>query len=300
MRSAAFRKALGQIERFARHPSAPVLLEGEPGTGKTTLARYLHSISPRADKPFCHVPLSAIDDSLASSELFGHVAGAFTDAKSARPGQFVSANGGTLFLDELGKASLSVQQKLLHAVESHEIRPVGSDRVVKVDTRLVVATNVSLSRLVEAGTFLTDLNARFEVNRILLPPLRERSGDVRLLVLAAIEQHAGECGYECPPAVGDDLMQALELAPWPNNVRQRDATVQRLLIEAEGASTLSLVHCRDSLAYLRANVAQPSITREVAAAAVAREGGVTAAARMLGVHRTTLHRHLRAGESDQQ
>lgn len=298
--SAAFVRAASQIARFARHPSIPVLLEGEAGTGKTTFAREIHRLSPRAAGPFCHVLLSSLDDALAASELFGHVAGAFTDARRNRHGQFASASGGTLFLDEIGKASRSVQQKLLHAIEYREIRPVGSDRPIKIDTRIIVATNVSLNSLVDEGLFLPDLLARLEVYRIELPPLRERRGDIRALTASALTRHATECGYSSVPTVDALLMDALESANWPNNVRQLDATVQRLLVEAEGSAILNLSHCRDSLAYLRDARPAAALTRETVELAIAREGGVTAAAKSLGVHRTTLHRHLREARSESE
>ena len=127
-RSAAYLRVEAQVERFARSGRAPVLIEGESGTGKTQLARKLHRLSPRANGAFQYIVLSAIDDSLAGSELFGHVTGAFTDARYTRAGHFATAANGTLFLDEIGKASKSVQQKLLHAIEYGEIRPIGSDR----------------------------------------------------------------------------------------------------------------------------------------------------------------------------
>src|SRR5882672_9708402 len=149
--SATFRRTLAQLERFARDRRATILLVGESGTGKTTLARHIHQASPRADRAFQRVVLSTLDDALAGSELFGHVSGAYTDARQSRPGQFASANGGTVFLDEIGKSSLSVQQKLLHVVEYGEFRPVGADREVLVDVRLVAATNLSLEDAVADG-----------------------------------------------------------------------------------------------------------------------------------------------------
>jgi len=291
-RSTAFQRVLAQLARLARHPSVPILLEGESGTGKTSIARWIHDNSPRAAGPSCAVLLAGLDDALAGSELFGHVTGAFTDAKSSRAGQFASASGGTLFLDEIGKASRAVQQKLLHAVEQHEIRPIGSDRSMRVDTRIIVASNVPLRQLVEEGTFLPDLSARLDVFRVALPPLRKRRADIPLLVMGAVARHAADCGYETEPAIAPELMRALQRAPWPNNLRELDATIWRLLIEAEGSPMLTLAHCPDALSHLRL-ADTPPITRELLQDAVSKHGGVSAAARALNVDRTTIYRRLR-------
>lgn len=291
-RSASFARALGQLQRFARDDTAPLLVEGESGTGKTALARYLHSVSPRAARPFQHAQLSAIEDSLAASELFGHVVGAYTDAKQSRSGLFVAAHGGTLFLDEVAKASRNVQQKLLHVIEYGELRPVGSDRTVKVDVRLIMATNVALEPAVERGEFLPDLYARISGFRTRLPALRERRADIGMLVASAIQRHAHATGY-CGelPEVHPELMDALERAPWPYNLRQLDSTVHRLLLEAEGAEEVLLEHCRDDLTYLQEIAGGGTLTTERVAAAVAKAGSVSGAARLLGVDRTTVHRH---------
>ncbi len=294
-RSNAFIKVLRQAERFARAGCVPILIQGESGTGKTQLARHLHRASARAGKPFQTVVLSALDDSLANSELFGHVSGAFTDARSTRTGHFASANGGTLFLDEIGKASLAVQQKLLHAVEYREIRAVGSDRDLRVDVRIIAATNVSLDALVREARFLPDLEARLSTFRIRLPSLRERRADIPILVEQCIRARARDYGYSRPPMVSSALVFALQRATWTNNVRQLDATVQRILVDAEGADPLTLDHCIDDLEYLRGAAAEGGmpLTVDRVSAAIERAGSVTGAARLLGVDRTTIHRFRR-------
>jgi DNA-binding NtrC family response regulator len=291
-RSAVFRRTLEQLERFAVHERATVLLEGESGTGKTYCARHLHLRSVRARAPFQHVMLSALDDNLVGSDLFGHVSGAYTDARRSRQGCFVSASGGTLFLDEIGKASVAVQRKLLHAVEYGEVWPLGADRAVQVDVRIVAATNVSLEALVQGGGFLPDLVPRLGACRVRVPPLRERQADLPALVTQLLAASAAACGYRMPPQVTDELLLALQRAPWPFNLRQLDATLQRLLIDAAGASTLRLDHCTGELAYLRALAPRAPLTSSTLRDAISQAGSVAAAARSLGVARCTIYRHL--------
>jgi len=159
-----------------------LLIEGEAGTGKTLLARRLHDMSPRRESPYIECDIGALDDTLASDDLFGHVPGAFTGASKGRDGFFVSARGGTVFLDEIAKAPLPVQQKLLRVVEKRMVNPLGSDRSVIVDVRVIAATNVSLDRLVQQERFLPDLYARLKVFHIRLPALRDRAEDIPDLV----------------------------------------------------------------------------------------------------------------------
>lgn len=233
--SHAFRRVLAEVHRLARCDTAPVLLEGESGTGKTSLARYFHAVSPRAGRAFRSVVLSTLDDSLASSDLFGHVAGAFTDAKRSRTGHFVASHGSTLFLDEIGKASRALQGKLLHAVEYNEVTPVGSDIAMRVDVRIIAATNVALPVLVARGEFLSDLAARFGYFGISVPPLRERRCDIPGLVAQCVARRAPQSGYTSPPAVHDDLLSLLREADWTTNLRGLDSAIQYILAIADGA-----------------------------------------------------------------
>jgi DNA-binding NtrC family response regulator len=289
--SQAFRAALARAERFARDPHAPILIEGESGTGKTTIARYIHDRSPRAPGPYHAVVVSTLDDSLASSELFGHVAGAFTDARHNRAGHFASANGGTLFLDEIGKASKTVQQKLLHAVECGEIRAVGSDRDVRVDVRVVLASNIPLQTLVADGSFLPDLFARVGTFRVVIPPLRDRRADIPTLVESYLARHGSRLGYSPGlPTIDPELLAHLQRAHWPGNLRQLDATIHRLVIDAEGAAAITLDHCKDDLAFIRDAGAWPTLTPDAVDGAITRAGTIAGAARLLGVDRTTVHR----------
>ena len=294
-RSKAYRAALDQLRRYARDGNVTILLEGESGTGKTQHASYVHHSSPRRNGPFQVGLLAAVHDTFAESELFGHVVGAFTDARQARTGLFASANGGTVFLDEIGKASRRVQQLLLHVVEYGEVKPLGSDRVIRVDARLIAATNIPLESLVESNSFLPDLRARLTMFRVALPPLRDRRADIPLLVRDCLNRHAEACGYTTPPAVHPELMAALEDAPWPDNLRQLDATVHRLLIDAEGAAVLTRDLCVGDLSYLQARrKPRPGMLgRGDVEAAIALAGDISKAARLLEVDRTTLHRSLK-------
>lgn len=291
-RSTAYREFLARVQRFARVDRLPVLIEGESGTGKTWIAAYIHQLSPRAAQPYQPVTLSALSDSLAESELFGHVAGAFTDGRRPRGGLFASASRGTLFLDELGKASSRIQQLLLQVVEYGEMRPVGSDRSIRVDTRLVAATNVPLPELVARGAFLPDLRARLGLFRVQVPPLRERRADIPLLVSESLAQHASSFGYEVPPRIDPELMDALKAAEWPDNLRELDATVLRLLIDANGKEVLSTELCTGDLSHLsgRRKPKPGSLHLCDIEAAITRVGDKSKAARLLAVDRRTVQR----------
>lgn len=298
--SAAARRMMEQALMFARCDQVPILLEGESGTGKSQLARYIHQLSRRAARPFQAVLLSTLDDSIASSDLFGHVRGAFTDARQVRSGHFVESKGGSLFLDEIGKASRTVQGKLLHAIEYKEITPVGSDRTIHVDTRIIAATNVPLEVLVEQGQFLPDLAARFGHFRLQLPPLRERRADIPQLVTSYVRRHFTSFGYATAPAISAELQAVLQNAQWPTNLRELDSAVKYLLMTACGDLVLDLRHCTGPLAPLAAmserqrEAKDPDQIREL----VVREGGISQAARALGVPRSTIQRRLkRLGET---
>jgi len=296
--SASYRGALLRAEKFSRDCTATVLIEGESGTGKTVLARRIHEMSPRHLAPFRSCVLSALDDTLASDELFGHVAGAFTGARGVRAGVFASATGGTVFLDEIGKASLQVQQKLIDAIESHVITPLGADRQCKVDVRIIAATNVPLHQLVEEERFLPDLHARLKSFRIALPPLRERAEDIPLLVQQCLLRHAEACGYASPPVLDNQLLAALTRAPWPNNLRELDGTVHRILLEGGGEMLLGLRHCVDDLSFLAESLnVKTRVDFDAVQRALAQTGKKKApAAKLLGVSRSTVHRLLREAE----
>ncbi|HEV7784878.1 MAG TPA: sigma 54-interacting transcriptional regulator, partial [Thermoanaerobaculia bacterium] len=210
---------------------APVLVLGETGTGKELIARALHVNSPRRGE-LVTLNCSALPGSLLESELFGHVAGAFTDAKRDRPGRLAKAHHGTLFLDEVGEIPLEVQAKLLRFLELGEIQRLGSDRVEKVDVRIVAATHRDLRQMIKEERFREDLYFRLKVLDITLPPLRERQGDVPLLVDHFLREHW--CRPEEEPRWTARAYRALLSHLWPGNVRELDHAVERACLLARG------------------------------------------------------------------
>lgn len=296
--SRAYRHAMRELEQFARHGVPTVLLEGESGTGKTAFAARLHAVSRQARGPLVHVNLAAVDPALAGSELFGHVAGAYTGANKPRGGLFLKASGGTLFLDEVGKAPRAVQERLLTAVEYRRIRPVGGDVDIPVDAHVIAATNVPLDELVEQGEFLPDLLPRLATFSVRIPPLRERREDIPQLVERAVGAHAPRFGYVVAPAVNARLLKRLVEYEWPYNLRQLDGVVQRLLMLADGDAELTPAHCAetlDSLLQRTPTLARSRLSVQEVRASVDRHGTIAAAARELGVARTTVYAYLRRG-----
>ena len=229
----AMREVLRMIERVGP-TDATVLVRGENGTGKELVAKALHRHSKRAAKALITVDLGAIAENLFESELFGHRAGAFTGADRDRAGRFQAADGGTLFLDEIGNLPLAMQNKLLRALESREVAPLGSDRPVAVDVRLIAATNQPLEELVECGEFREDLLYRINTIEIVLPPLRERLEDLPALVEhfvnAASRRHRID-----PKPLAEGALEALAAHRWPGNVRELSHAIERAVILAEGA-----------------------------------------------------------------
>jgi len=211
----------------------PVLIQGHSGTGKELVAQAIHFGGPRADRPFVTENCGALPDTLLESELFGHVKGAFTGATRDRVGRFEEADGGTLFLDEVGEMTETMQARLLRALQEGEIRRLGSDQVVKVDVRVLAATNKDLAEAVRTGRFREDLYYRLKVVQLDLPPLRARQGEVPLLCEHFMVQEAAELGRE-RREITATAMAALEAYAWPGNVRQLRNEVRRLLLLGEG------------------------------------------------------------------
>jgi two-component system, NtrC family, response regulator AtoC len=299
-RSAAILEVYKQVARAAA-TNVPVLITGETGTGKEQVARALHQRGLRTSGPFIPVDCGAISESLMESELFGHAKGAFTGASSARSGLFEEASGGTLFLDEIGDVGPKIQSQLLRALQEQEIRRVGESSAVKVDVRVVAATNKDLRKLVEEGRFREDLLYRLDVVHLDLPPLRERKEDIPLLVEHFAEKHVRGGAR---PVVTKDAMQRLIEYDWPGNVRQLENVVARALALnvtgvmgpqdfpqpiGEGPKKLSgLAGDLPTLAELSRRYAGHVLQIS--------DGNKSEAARLLGVDRKTLYKLLNAAD----
>lgn len=220
---------LESVERASRAAALnrPVLVIGERGTGKELVAERLHRLSLRWDGPLVTMNCAALPETLIEAELFGHEAGAFTGATKARSGRFEDADGGTLFLDELATLSAAAQERLLRAVEYGEVTRIGSNRPVRVDVRIVAATNEHLPALVEQGRFRADLLDRLSFEVITLPPLRAREGDVMVLAEHFGRRMALELEWDGWPGFSEDAMAALVAHDWPGNVRELRNVVER-------------------------------------------------------------------------
>lgn len=274
-----------------------VLISGESGTGKELVARAIHYSSKTVSGPFVTVNCTAIPDSLLESELFGHVKGAFTGAQASRAGFFQMADGGTLFLDEIGDASLSMQGKLLRAIQNKEIFMVGSSRVQTIDTRIIAATNTDLNRLVKKGLFREDLYFRLNIVEISLPPLHERSEDILLLVQFFKEKLSRDMNLPLPQ-FSDRVLQIFKNYRWQGNVRELENLIQRLVVLADG----DFIDVADLPEQMRFNINwRRGFNRplaEVEAEHIANvlnsvKGNKTQAAKILGIDRKTLRAKIR-------
>lgn len=220
---------LDAVERASRAAPMrrPVLVVGERGTGKELIAERLHRLSPRWGEPLVTMNCAALPETLIEAELFGHEAGAFTGATKSRVGRFEEADKGTLFLDELGTLSMGAQERLLRAVEYGEVTRIGSSRPIRVDVRIVGATNENLPQMAEQGTFRADLLDRLSFEVITLPPLRVREGDIGVLAEYFGRRMAAEIDWESWPGFSEHVARQLEEYPWPGNVRELRNVVER-------------------------------------------------------------------------
>lgn len=222
-----------RLVRLVSPRNTNVLLIGETGTGKEVIARAVHKLSRRSDGPYIRVNCGALHENLLESELFGHIKGAFTGAVENKTGRFEAAHGGTIFLDEINSMSPKLQIKLLRVLQEREFERVGESRTIRVDVRVVAATNASLEELVSAGQFREDLYYRLNVVPIKLPPLRERTDDLAPLARYFLKRTAEANKLPTVPEVNDELMTALRSYDWPGNVRELENAIERLVVLSE-------------------------------------------------------------------
>jgi formate hydrogenlyase transcriptional activator len=297
-RSPALQRLLREVEVVAPTDSG-VLIQGETGTGKELIAQAIHNRSPRRDRPFIKVNCAAIPSGLLESELFGHEKGAFTGAVMRKPGRFELADKGTLFLDEVGDIPLDLQAKLLRVLQEHEFERLGSTRTQQVDVRVIAATHRDLKKMVEEGTFRSDLFYRLHVFPLTVPPLRDRRDDIPLIVRHFVDKYAKRMNrhIETIPA---RTMEVLVDYAWPGNVRELQNFVERAVILSPGTSL------RAPLEELRPSTGQSAQTNLSTLEEMEREhvlralkesnwvtGGPKGAAVRLGMKRTTLAYRIR-------
>lgn len=232
--SPAIKDVFTIIDKVAK-TDANVLILGENGTGKELIARAIHQRSLRKDKSFVSVDMGAITETLFESELFGHKKGAFTDAREDRPGRFELANGGTLFLDEIGNLSMSLQSKLLSALQSRQVTRVGANQALAVDIRLICATNMPLQKMVQEGTFRQDLLYRINTVELQVPPLSERMDDIPLLAKHYLNYYSKKY-HKNVSTIAQEAMDKLKRYPWPGNIRELQHAIERAVIMTDSSS----------------------------------------------------------------
>ena len=305
-RSTLMVKVAAKIEQIAP-TRATVLIEGESGTGKEVVAHALHDLSGRPGEKFVGVNCAALSSQLLESELFGHEKGAFTGASQRRIGRFEQAHGGTLFLDEIGEIDSQTQVKLLRALSERTIERVGSNTSIQVDVRIIAATNRSLARMVEEGTFREDLYFRLNVLGVIMPPLRERREDIVLLANSFLSGFAKENGRPEKPLT-EAAMSSLLSYGWPGNVRELRTAIEHAVVMSN-QSELDIQHLPDFITGLGHDFGSSSVKntlapkeefnlhaleqRAVQGALRVTDGNRTKAAELLGISRRTLQRKLR-------
>ncbi len=281
--------------RLVGPSDANVLITGEHGTGKELVARSLHRVSNRSNSPLVAVNAGGFSEGVFESELFGHVKGAFTDAKTDRVGCFELADGGTLFLDEIANVPVAQQAKLLRVLEQGELQRIGSSKVRHTDVRVLSATNADLAEAVEEGTFREDLLYRLNTVEIRIPPLRERRDDIPRLVDHFLARHAEHYG-EGPTGITDAARDALLAHSWPGNVRELDHVVERAVLVSRGrridVPDLGLRPRRDGSATLEDMTLEEAEQLMIRRALDRHQGNVTKAAEALGLSRSALYRRL--------
>ena len=297
--SAPMQRLVEMIQLVAAS-EATVLIQGESGTGKELVAKTIHAFSPRRERPFVVVECSALPETLLESELFGHVRGAFTGAVADRKGLFEEAEGGTIFLDEIADTSHTFQARLLRVLQEAEIRPVGSNRSIKVNVRVISAGNKPLEDLVEKKRFRADLYYRLAVLPLTVPPLRDRREDVLLLVKYFLTQSARKHG-RAPMDLSPDAQQALVQHLWPGNVRELENLIERVVVTCQRSpievSDLFADHpldqSRNDLGTIGKVARQEAERARILQALRDAKGDKTRAARGLSISRSSLYNKLR-------
>jgi two-component system response regulator HydG len=296
--SAKMQRMYKMIEKVSQH-NYPVLVLGESGTGKELVARSIHFMGVRQKKPFVPVDCSGLVPTLIESELFGYVKGAFTGAQHGRTGLLETGNGGTVFLDEIGDLPVDLQAKLLRALQEREVRPVGATERVRIDIRIIAATNRDLESAIRTGGFRQDLYFRLNVVQLKLPPLRERKSDIPLLVNSFLEKFSDP--QRPIRTISEDAMRRLMAYDWPGNVRELENAVERAVALGSGP----ILHMGDLPSNLQQGGDDRSLDsdelttlEEMERRAILRalretNGDKLAAARLLGIGKTTLYRKLK-------
>jgi DNA-binding NtrC family response regulator len=296
--SAKMQRVYKMVEKISQH-NYPVLILGESGTGKELVARSIHFLGLRQNKPFVPVDCSGLVPTLIETELFGHAKGAFTGAQHARTGLLETGNGGTVFLDEIGDLPVDLQAKLLRALQEREIRPVGATERVRIDLRIIAATNRDLESAIRTGAFRQDLYFRLNVVQLKLPPLRERKSDIPLLVNFFLEKFSDP--QRPIRTISEDAMRRLMAYDWPGNVRELENAVERAVALGSGP----ILHIADLPSNLQQGSSEKLLEsnelttleemerRFIIRALRETNGDKLAAARLLGIGKTTLYRKLK-------
>jgi DNA-binding NtrC family response regulator len=293
---------LNLVRKVAK-TDANVLITGENGTGKELIAQELHRLSPRSKEVLVSVDVGALSESLFESELFGHVKGAFTDARENRPGKFEIADKGTLFLDEIGNLSYNLQSKILSAIENRQVTRIGSNELISTDIRLICATNRNLENLVKTGLFREDLLYRINTIQLDLPPLRERGNDIIILAEFFLNKYAGK--YNKPNLkISRQAFEKLMIYNWPGNIRELQHTIEKAVILSEtsvlkpedlylkNSFTVSDDQSVTTLEEMEKQMIQRALEKY--------NGNFTVAAEHLGITRQTLYNRLKKSGNDKQ
>lgn len=287
------------LERVANSHTT-ILIYGESGTGKELVARSIHQQSPRRDRPFVTIDCGTLHETLLESELFGHVRGSFTGAISNKKGLFEDAHGGTLLLDEIGDTTSAFQSKLLRVLQESEIRPVGGNKTITVDVRVIAATNKDLKKSVEEKTFREDLYYRLAVVPVVIPPLRHRKEDIPLLVDHFLKKNC-ERGHLEPKRISAKAMRLLTEAPWPGNVRELENVIERAVLLSPDAEITpealfidpAIEDSKNPLHQVIRTTTEIVEKEKIAEATQRAQGNRSRAAKLLGISRATLYNKLK-------